>query len=454
MAQNNINLQNDPVKKTFYRYLMPAIVGMVIKALYIMIDTIFIGRGVGADGLAAVSITVPLLTFIAAISIMIGIGGSALMSIEFGKGNYKAGQKLLTQSILVTIIILGAMTLVGGYLLEQSIALLGATGNIALLSNNYMDILLQYSVVFGLGLTVSCFVRNDTNPRLTMNVLVVSALANGVFNYLFIFVLGWGIEGAAYGTVMSYILTLILLLWHFIGGFGHLRFSLYGFGLDKVGSILKTGLPAFFSESSATAAGIAFNLILLSRGNLYVSAYGIVLNTSVLTLFTLLGIGMACQPILSLNHGAGAVDKIRQTLSIGLKYAVATGIGAFIIVLFFSQEIAGLFTVDNPGLIDLASSAMKWYFLAYPLMGLNIIVATLFQSIGQSNKATVLSVIRGFILVAIGLTVMPMLMPENGVWLGILFAECVTAIISLPLLAKYLNLLKQPSHSSHSIAYA
>ena len=439
MSQKRIDLQNDPVKETFHRYLIPAIVGMVIKSLYIIMDSIFIGRGVGPDGLGSISIAIPVFIFMTAIAIMIGVGGSTVMSIEFGKGNHGIGQRLLTQSTLLTIVLMAVLTLTRGFWLQPGIAYMGATGNIADLSYRYLDIILQYSVFYALGLMLSCFVRNDTNPRLTMYAMSFSALANIVFNYLFIFVLDWGIEGAAYGTVASYITMLALLLIHFMGGFGQLRFNLRGVGVDQVRKILTTGLPTFFIESSATATALIFNLILLARGDLYITAYSIVQNTSALVIFSLLGIGMACQPIISFNHGAGAFDKVRQTLTISIRYAVVTGVAAVIIVLIWSNEIAGFFTVDHPELIALASGSMKLYYLAYPFMGLNLIVATLFQAIGRSTSATVLSITRGFVLVVAGLSLMPVLMPENGVWLGILFAEVVTLFFSLVLLRKYLT---------------
>lgn len=418
MASKSIDLKNDPIKRSFFRYLMPAITGMVIKSIFIMVDTIFIGRGVGPDGLAAISMAVPFFSFFTALAMMIGIGGSALMSIEFGKGNHQAGQGLFVQSILLAVLVAGGLALGGRFWLDDILALVGATGQIAVYSGQYLGIMLNFFVLYSLGWVLSCFVRNDTNPALAMYALAGGALMNIVLDYLFIMRFGWGVEGAAYATIIANLISMVILLIHFLTRRGHLRFSLSGIGVDRMRRILNIGLPIFFIESSVAATSMVFNTVLLAKGGLYISVYSIVLNTAVLTLFILVGIGQACQPIISFNYGAGAVSKVRETLFVGLKFAIATGLAAVAIVWLGAESIASLFVVDNPELVAMAAIALRFYFLAYPFMGLNLMVANLFQATERSASATVLSLARGFVLVVIGLLVIPVFLPDNGVWLS------------------------------------
>ncbi|AMO57429.1 multidrug transporter MatE [Endozoicomonas montiporae] len=439
MARKSIDLKNDPIKQSFFRYLMPAITGMVIKSIFIMVDTIFIGRGVGADGLAAISMAVPFFSFFTAIAMMIGIGGSALMSIEFGKGNYQAGQGLFVQSVLLAILVAGGLALGGQFWLDDILALVGATGQIAIYSGQYLGIMLNFFVLYSLGWVLSCFVRNDTNPALTMYALAGGALMNIVLDYLFIMQFGWGVQGAAYATIIANLISMIILLIHFLTRRGRLRFNLSGMGLGRIRRILTIGLPIFFIESSVAATSMVFNTVLLAKGGLYISVYSIVLNTAVLTLFILVGIGQACQPIISFNYGAGAVNKVKETLFIGLRFAVATGFAAVAIVWLEAESIASLFVVDNPQLVAMAAVALRYYFLAYPFMGFNLMVANLFQATERSASATVLSLARGFVLVVVGLLVIPVFLSEHGVWLSLLFAEAVTVVFSLLMLRRYLQ---------------
>ena len=439
MADKRIDLRNDPIKKSFFRYLMPAITGMVIKSIFIMVDTIFIGRGVGPDGLAAVSMSVPFFSFFTALAMMIGIGGSALMSIEFGKGNHKAGQGLFVQSIMLAIVVAGGLALGGLIWLEDIIRLVGATGQVAIYSGQYLGIMLNFFVIYSLGWVLSCFVRNDTNPQLAMYALAGGALMNIVLDYLFIMKFGWGVKGAAYATMIANLISLCVVLTHFLTGRGHLRLSLKGFGVDKMRRIMGIGLPIFFIESSVAATTLVFNTVLLAKGGLYISVYSIVLNTAVLTLFILVGIGQACQPIISFNHGAGATDKVRETLLIGLKFAIFSGLLAVSMVMVGAEAIAGLFVIDNPELVAMAAIGLRYYFLAYPFMGLNLMVANLFQATERSAIATLLSLSRGFVLVVIGLMIIPVFLPENGVWLSLLFAESITMVFSLIMLRRYLR---------------
>ena len=179
--------------------------------------------------------------------------------------------------------------------------------------------------------------------------------------------------------------------------------------------------------------------MLLAKGGLYISVFSIVLNTGVLTLFLLVGIGQACQPIISFNHSARQVERVREALFIGLKYALGAGLLAVMIVFVGAEKIASLFAVDNPELVALAATALRLYFVAYPFMGVNLIVANLFQATERSTSATLLSIGRGFVLVSIGLMILPWWLPEQGVWLSLLFAEAITLVFSMVMLRRYLR---------------
>ncbi|AMO58392.1 multidrug transporter MatE [Endozoicomonas montiporae] len=440
MSKKTINLHEDPVRSSFYRYLLPALSGMLIKSLFIMGDAWFVGRGVGSEGLGAISLTMPFFSFFTAVAMMIGIGGAALMSIEFGKNNLKEGQTLFTQSLLFTAIIAVVLVAAGLYWLEDMMALVGARGYMAELANEYLGLMLKFFVIYALAWVLSCFVRNDTNPRLAMYAMSGGAVANLLLDYVFVLRFGWGMTGAALATGLSQILIICILLTHFISKRGHLRISFAGLGFDKVRGILKIGTPTFFIELTSAMTIMLFNIVLLNQyGEGHVVAYGLTANVGVFALFTMVGIGQACQPIISFNHGAQNGVRVRETLFLGLRSALVCGVCFLVIAWFAAESIARFYIVGRPELIELATTALRFYFLAPPLMGLNMIVANLFQATAQPNQATLLSLGRGFVFVVLGIIVLPRFFPENGIWASILFAETLTALFSVLMLWQFLK---------------
>ena len=444
MSKKTINLHEDSVRSSFYRYLMPALSGMLIKSLFIMGDAWFVGRGVGSEGLGAISLTMPFFSFFTAVAMMIGIGGAALMSIEFGRKNLQQGQALFTQSLLFTAIVSVVLVAAGLYWLEDMMALVGAQGYMASLANEYLGLMLKFFVIYALAWVLSCFVRNDTNPRLAMYAMSGGAVANLLLDYLFVLEFGWGMTGAALATGISQILIICILLTHFISQRGHLKLSLQGLGFDRIRGILKIGTPTFFIEVTSAMTIMLFNIVLLNQyGEGHVVAYGLTANVGVFALFTMVGIAQACQPIISFNHGANNTDRVRETLFLGLRSAIICGVFFLVVVWLAAEAIARFYIVGRPELIDLATTALRFYFLAPPLMGLNMIIANLFQATAQPNQATLLSLGRGFVFVVLGIVVLPGFFPEKGIWASILFAEALTALFSIVLLLMFLKAVKQ-----------
>ena len=434
----SIDLRNDPIRVSFWHYLLPAVSGMVVKSLYVMVDSIMVGRGVGSDALAAVSLTVPFFAFFLALSLMIGVGGSALMSTRFGRGEYDEGQTIFTQSLVMTLVVSAVLVAVGLNWLDEAVRLTGASESLFTLTRDYLQIMLMFFVPYALGWVLSCFVRNDGNPRLSMYALVASAVTNIILDYLFIFVFPWGVKGAALATGLSQLVLFFGVLTHFIRGKGILRLSLTGIGTQWMTRIFKTGLPTFFIESTVGVSTLIFNWALISHGGeLYVTAYSIIINVAVLVLFILMGIGQACQPIISFNYGANANSRIQETLLLGIKTAIGVGIFSLLLTSLMTDWLVGLFVVGNPELFELATLAMPLYFMAFPLMAINLLIASFFQATEKPMLATALSIARGFGFVVLGLFIMPLLMPEHGFWLVVPFAEILTLAFSVGLYSRH-----------------
>lgn len=433
-----INLKTDPISKSFYQYLWPALTGMVIKSLFIMGDALFIGLGVGPDGLGAIALVIPPFSIFTAIAMMVGIGGAAKMSIEIGKGNTESSQMWFSQSMLITTLLSTITVTLALIWLDELIALMGASGNLAQLAHDYLIVLLPFFVLYSLAWVLSCFVRNDTNPKLATYAMSIGAITNLAFDYLFIIEMNMGMKGAAYGTAIAQAVIALILLTHFVRKKGSLEFSLKGIGLNKTKEILSIGTPTFFIEVTSAMTIVLFNYVLLSQfGESHIIAYGLTTNVGVFALFVMVGIAQACQPIISFNHGAGRPERIDEILKLGMKAAMGSGTVFLLGIWLSAPLIASIYLGNANDLIPIAASALTFYFFGVPLMGLNMVIANLFQAIAKPKQATLISLCRGFVFVALGVLLLPKFFPQDGIWASIVFAETLTAVISLSMLFNY-----------------
>ncbi|WP_061035108.1 MULTISPECIES: MATE family efflux transporter [Vibrio] len=433
-----INLKTDPISKSFYQYLWPALTGMVIKSLFIMGDALFIGLGVGPDGLGAIALVIPPFSIFTAIAMMVGIGGAAKMSIEIGKGNTESSQMWFSQSMLITTLLSTITVTLALIWLDELIALMGASGNLAQLAHDYLIVLLPFFVLYSLAWVLSCFVRNDTNPKLATYAMSIGAITNLAFDYLFIIEMNMGMKGAAYGTAIAQAVIALILLTHFVRKKGSLEFSLKGIGLSKTKEILSIGTPTFFIEVTSAMTIVLFNYVLLSQfGESHIIAYGLTTNVGVFALFVMVGIAQACQPIISFNHGAGRPERIDEILKLGMRAAMGSGTVFLLGIWLSAPLIASIYLGNANDLIPIAASALTFYFFGVPLMGLNMVIANLFQAIAKPKQATLISLCRGFVFVALGVLLLPKLFPQDGIWASIVFAETLTAVISLSMLFNY-----------------
>ena len=443
-----INLNTDPISKSFYQYLWPALTGMLIKSLFIMGDTLIVGMGIGSEGVGAMALIVAPFSIFTAIAMMVGIGGAAKMSIEVGKGKSRASQIWFSQSILLIALLSSITVGVGIVWLDEIIALIGATGSIAKHAHDYLSAMLPFFVIYSLAWVLSCFVRNDTNPKLATYAMSFGAIANLACDYFFIMKMDMGMAGAAYGTAVAQTLIALILITHLAREKGTLRLNLKGIGLSKAKEILSIGTPTFFLELTSAMTIILFNYVLLNQfGEGYIIAYGLTTNVGIFALFVMVGIAQACQPILSFNHGARRPERIDETLKLGVKAAMGSGTVFLLGIWLSAPLIASIYLGNANDLIPIAVTALTFYFFGVPLMGLNMVIANLFQAIAKPKQATLISLCRGFVFVALGVLLLPKLFPQNGIWASIVFAESFTAVISLSMLLNYKRKALLPAYS-------
>ncbi|WP_420590733.1 MATE family efflux transporter [Bacterioplanoides sp.] len=424
------DMKTAPINRLFIRFLIPALIAVVIKSVTIVVDTIFIGQGVGPLGLASAGLLMPFFAFFSSFAVMVGLGGSALASIKFGQNDVKGAQALFSQSLFLAIIVVAPLCLLGWMYTEDIVILLGAEGKLAEIAGDYLVHLFPFYFFHTLVLVLIFFVVNDNNPRLPMIAIFAASVVNILLDYIFIFVLDMGIRGAAFASMFAQLTALAVLAIHFVTIQGKLKLNVQFYNVKDLLHILFSGSPVFLLELGASVAMMVFNYVLLNQySDNHLAAYGVSMNIAMVLLFLFGAIGQACQPIISFSHGAGNQQRSWQTLKLGFYTSAFIGLFAILFLQLTHQWIIPLYTDGNSEVDILASQAILWYFWAAPLLGINLMAASYYQAIEQPVTSTLIGLSRSLVFYLAALFVLPLWWPEQGIWMLTLFAETLTILL-------------------------
>lgn len=427
-----LNVQSDKIMKLFISYLIPALTAGIITSAYIIVDGIFIGKGIGSQGLAAVGLVVPMFTMFSGLSLVFAIGGSTMSSIAIARKETDEANKYFTHSIIAISLIMALFTITILLFREPILVAFGAEGELLQLSSTYLKIMILFGVPYALALVLAAFVRIEGFPKLAMGATVIGAVINVVFDYMFIFEFNMGIFGAALATGMGNIVATIILLAFFLKKKGQLQFVLSSPTQKIYKSIVSIGLPSFLSQALFSLALVAYNLRLLQLvGETAVSAYSAVGFLMPLLMMIALGIGQAIQPIISANYGSGQLKRAEEALAIGLKASILINIVLLLISIVFNEKIISLFITSADPAFEIASDALVYYFVSYVFVGFVMVLSSYFQSIEEPQYALYLSLFRGLIIIFPAMYIMSNVWGVKGMWYAALFTEVVTAFIAL-----------------------
>ncbi|QTD43535.1 MATE family efflux transporter [Sporosarcina sp. Te-1] len=429
--------------KLFRRYLIPSLSGMMLMAINILVDGLFVSHGVGEKGLAGVNIAVPIYSVILSVSLWIGMGGATLYSIAHGQNKQHRAKEIFTHSIILAIATTGLIILFC-LLFEQPLAyLFGANDSIISYVDGYLHIILVFGLVFVLENILSIFIRNDGNPTLAMVGLIVTSVMNIILNYLFIFIFHWGVQGAAYATVIGTFIGILVLLTHFLTKRKQLGFVYTKLDFSILGNIFSIGFPSFIVEGSTAVMMVSFNITFSHYvGEEGVVAYAVVNYMHTVFLMLFIGIGAALQPITSYHYGAKLYQRMKQFIRIAIITAFGLGAAVFIIGLVGKGFIINLFGIDIPEIIDYTKIGIVYFFAGYLFLGINMVFVEFYQSIGKIRIATWIVLSRSLILFIPLLWILPNLLGPNTIWLVFPAAEGLTVLlVYLALKFKWMELV-------------
>lgn len=431
-----MELGNRSIPRLLVQYSVPAIIASVATSLYNIIDSIFIGRGVGAIAIAGLAITFPLMNLVIAFCTFIAVGGATISSIFLGQKNISRATDVVNNVMalcLIHSVIFGGLTLI---FLDDILLFFGATPETLPYARDFMRVILYATPISYIFMGLNNIMRATGYPRKAMVSALLSVGVNIVLAPIFIFTLGWGIKGAAIATVCAQSVACAWVLWHFLSpsSFIRLRRNNHWLTLSIVKRIYAIGMSPFLMNICACIVVVFINNALLdysaSDGNLAVGAYGILNRTSMFFVMIVFGVTQGMQPILGFNYGARQWNRVKKTLMIGICIGVSITSAGWIATEFFPQIISRLFTVDNR-LIDIANNGFRIFFLFYPFVGCQIVIQNFFQSVGKPKISIFLSLTRQLIFLIPFLIILPRYWGIDGVWGSMAASDCIAFVFAI-----------------------
>jgi MATE efflux family protein len=424
---------NESTLKKFIRYSINNIFGMMAISVYILADTFFIARGVGTLGLTALNIAIPAFSFIQGSGLMLGIGAATKYSILKAQGQEKGANEIFSLAVISGLIISLFFVFLSITASKYLVKILGADESIFDITVTYLRVILCFAPSFIINAIFLCFVRNDHAPALAMIAMVIGSFSNIVLDYIFVFPLNMGMFGAALATGCAPVIGLCILSLHKLRGKNNFKLVKYKLDFIKIFGILKLGLPSLITELASGVVIIVFNILILGiSGNIGVAAYGIIANISMVVTAIYTGVSQAIQPLLSNCYGLKDTSGMKKIFKYALVLMLALSLVIYVILYFYASDIAFIFNKENDNILQtMAVEGLKVYFTATPFLGFNIIISIVFISMEKAVPAQIISLCRGFFILVPSAVILSKVFLMLGVWLSLLFCECVVAIISI-----------------------
>lgn len=437
-------LGTEKISKLLRQYAVPAIIAMTASSLYNMVDSIFIGHGVGKFAIAGLALTFPMMNLGAAFGALVGVGASATISMLLGQKNYEMAQKVLGNVVTLNLIIGLVYTIVFLIFLDPILYFFGASENTIGYARDYMKVILYGNIITHMYLGLNAVMRSAGLPRKAMMATIYTVIINTVLDPLFIYVFDWGIKGAAWATIIAQTSALIWitrifsdknLVIHFKRGIFKLKSRI-------VKDVISIGMSPFFMNTAACLIVILINQGLQRHGgDLAIGAYGIVNRISFVFVMIVMGLNQGMQPIAGYNFGAREFQRVDRVLKLTIFCATAIMTLGFLVAELFPRQLVMIFTTDEE-LIQHSISGMRIVFMMFPIIGFQMVTSNFFQSVGMAGKAIFLSLTRQLLFLLPCLLILPHFFQTNGIWMSMPVADALSSIVSFFMLYSQIKKFK------------
>lgn len=442
--QATLELGTKPVGKLLMQYAIPAIIAMTASSLYNMVDSIFIGQGVGAMAISGLAITFPFMNLSAAFGAAIGVGASTLMSVKLGQKDYRTAENILGNTITLNIIIGVTFGVICLMFLDPILRFFGASDQTIVYARDYMEIILLGNAITHLYFGMNAVLRSASKPRHAMYATMFTVVLNTILDPLFIWTFGLGIRGAAYATVLSQFVALIWQFWIFSNPKELIRLKrgIYSLRGDLMKNIIGIGISPFSMNVCACMVVIFINNQLVRfGGDMSVGAFGIANRIVFIFVMFVMGINQGMQPIAGYNYGAQKLDRMMQVVKLSIIAATVIMIFGWFLAMLAPRQCVSLFTTDQH-LIDTTVHGMRRMMLMLPIVGYQMVITNFFQCIGKVKISIFLSLSRQLLFLLPALALLPIWFGLDGVWLAQPVSDFIASVVTAWIMIVYMHKFK------------
>lgn len=429
-------LGTESIGRLLMQYAVPAIIAMTASSLYNMVDSIFIGRGVGTMAISGLALTFPLMNLSAAFGSLVGVGASTLISVRLGQKDYDTAQRVLGNVFVLNILLGVVFMVVMLAFLDPILYFFGGSDQTVDYARDYMQVILIGNIVTHLYFGLNAVLRSSGHPQKAMYATVATVVVNTILDPLFIYGFDWGIRGAAIATVMAQLLSLVWQLKQFSNKEDLLHFHRGIFKLKRkiVFGSLSIGMSPFLMNLAACFIVILINQGLKKHGgDLAIGVYGIVNRLVFIVVMIVMGLNQGMQPIAGYNFGARQYERVNKVLKLTIAYATGVTSFGFLVGMLVPDVVVGIFTSDAE-LIELAARGLRIVVMFFPVIGFQMVTSNFFQSIGIAGKAIFLSLTRQLLILLPCLLVLPRFFGVEGVWYSMPVSDLLASLIALAML--------------------
>jgi putative MATE family efflux protein len=438
-------LATEKVSKLLIKFSIPAIVGMLVNALYNIVDRIFIGNGVGALAISGLSITFPIVIIIMAFGMLVGIGSAASISIKLGENKKDEAEKILGNAFILSIVVSIIVTILGFIFMDDVLKSFGASDKTIYYAKEYLSIILIGAVLQNIGFGLNNIIRAEGNPKVAMKTMLIGAITNTILDPIFIFIFKLGIKGAALATIISQGINAIWVLNYFVKGNSTLKLKTENFKLNKkiIITIFSIGMSPFAMQIAASFVNVILNKNLVRYGGDFaIGAMGIINSISMLILMPIFGINQGSQPIIGYNYGAKQNERVKKTLKAAIFAATTIATFGFILVETIPDVLIKIFSSDSEQLIDIGTKGIRVFLFMLPIIGFQIVCSNYFQAIGKAKISILLSLSRQVIVLIPLLLILPKYLGLKGVWLSAPISDITASLLTAVFIFKEMKDLK------------
>jgi putative MATE family efflux protein len=435
MKQISTRLGEQKISKLLLNLSLPATVGMLVNALYNLVDTIFVGRGVGAIAIGGLTVAFPIQMVLMAFAMMIGIGAASAISRSLGEKNIERADYVAGNSFLCVIILSAIISALGLIFTEPMLRIFGSTETILPYAKDYIKIILWGNIFFSFAMSSNNLIRAEGNAKVAMATMLIGAILNIILDPIFIFIFKLGIKGAALATIISQFISFLYILTYLYSGKSSLKIKLHHLKpkINIIKEIFAVGSAAFFRQVSGSVVAIVVNNSLrVFGGDIALIIVGMLQRITMFMFMPLFGVIQGMQPIVGFNYGAKKYDRLKEAVKLSLITATALATFSWLIVELFPTAIISIFTTDTE-IITKGSLVIRIAVSMIPFIGIQIVAAGLFQSLGKAVPSLVLSLLRQVLLFIPLVIILPRVLGLGimGIWIAYPAADILSVILTI-----------------------